>query len=88
MTTETEQLKARIRELEAALMPFATFAQAYDRKPLGGMHDEFYSIHAGTEFEAGIRFSDCKRAALALGENAHRDTPDMARGVNCGPSPD
>lgn len=77
MTTETEQLKARIRELEAALMPFATFAEAYDRKPLRGMHDEFYSIHAGSEFEAGVRFSDCKRAALALGENVHREAHAM-----------
>lgn len=77
MTTETEQLKARIRELEAALLPFATFAEAYDRKPLRGMHDEFYSIHAGSEFEAGVRFSDCTRAALVLGKNVHRETPAM-----------
>ncbi|WP_186214720.1 hypothetical protein [Burkholderia gladioli] len=77
MTTETERLKARIRELEAALMPFATFSQAYDRKPLRGMHDEFYSIHAGSEFEAGVRFSDCKRAALAVGKNVQREAPAM-----------
>ena len=66
MATETEQLKERIRQLEAALQPFATFGEAFDRKPLSGMHDEFYSIHAGSDFEAGIRFSDCKRAALVL----------------------
>jgi hypothetical protein len=64
--SEIEKLERRVRELEAALKPFADFGDAYSRKPMGGMDDEFYSIHAGTDFEAGIRFSDCVRASQVL----------------------
>ena len=54
------------RELIEALTPFAVFAEKFDQNPLGGLDDEFYGIHYGTEFKASLRFSDCRKALKAL----------------------
>jgi hypothetical protein len=49
-----------------ALEPFAHFARQYARKPMKGVDDSFYGIHAGSEYEARLSHTDMKRAARAL----------------------
>ena len=56
----------RIAVLEAALRPFAKFAEAFDAKPIARLDDEFYAIHTGTQWEASLRLSDCRAARAAL----------------------
>ena len=65
--------RARVRELETALRPFATFWNQWQRKPLSGMADTFYAIHTGTEYAAELRRSDCERAAALLSEEPIHD---------------
>lgn len=48
-----------------ALAPFAWFAERWDRNPLRGTDDNFYSIHSG-EAEAKLRVSDCRAALAAI----------------------
>jgi len=54
------------QRLVTALEPFAKFAEKWDEKPLSRMADELYGIHVGTEWEATISLSDCRRAKAAL----------------------
>jgi hypothetical protein len=54
-----------VGEMEKALEPFAAFIDAYERKPVK-WDDEFISIHVGTEFEAGLRLSDLRKARATL----------------------
>ena len=68
-------LRQRVAEAEAALEPFAHFWRQWERQPMRGLDDEFYCIHTGTEWEASVRRSDCKRAAEVL---------DAARGPRTG----
>ena len=56
----------RLAALEAALRPFAKFAEAFDAKPIARLDDEFYAIHTGTQWEASLRLSDCRAARAAL----------------------
>lgn len=56
----------REQELRDALGPFAAFARAFSAKPIRGLHDEVYAIHAG-EHRGVLRLSDCQRAAQLLG---------------------
>ena len=63
---EHEELLASHERLEKALLPFAHFATMFAAKPLGGMSDTIYGIHAGTEWEAAISRTDCKAALEAL----------------------
>lgn len=59
--------RARVKELEDALKPFAVFAERARLKPMRGLDDVFYAIHSGEpEREAELRFSDCDKAAAAL----------------------
>lgn len=51
--------------LRGALEPFAEFARKWNAKPLLGIHDDIYSIHAG-EDGATLRLSDCRRALAVL----------------------
>src|SRR6476660_3207273 len=62
---QLDQQAETIQRLETALRPFATFAEKWNAKPLVGIHDEFYSIHAG-EDGATLRLSDCRRALASL----------------------
>jgi hypothetical protein len=55
----------RAERAEKALRPFAAFADAWDRKPIRGIHDEVYAIHAGAD-RGVLRLSDCKAARAAL----------------------
>lgn len=69
LTQIQDALDAKDREiarLRDALKPFAFFAEQWERRPLRGIADELYGIHAGTEFEAGIRLADCRKAREAL----------------------
>lgn len=50
---------------EAALRPFADFADAWDRKPIRGLDDVLYGIHSG-EDRGELRLSACKRARAVL----------------------
>lgn len=50
-------------EVMDTLRPFAHFWRQWERQPMRQMADEFYAIHVGTEYEASLRRSDCKRAA-------------------------
>ena len=49
-------------QLLDALKPFAEFARQWNRQPLSRIADEVYGIHGGTEYEAYLRLSDCRRA--------------------------
>lgn len=60
------ELCARLRRAEEALKPFARFAEQFDRMPMNGIADAFYGIHFGTEYEAELKLSDCRRARAAL----------------------
>src|SRR5262245_11996728 len=60
--TECEGCKG----LREALEPFAKFAEAFDAQPIRGLHDEMYNIHTGTQWEASLRLSDCRRASHVL----------------------
>lgn len=58
-----------IQALEAARDPLqhiAHFAAQWKRKPLVKIHDEFYGIHSGTEFEATLKLSELAKAIAAL----------------------
>jgi hypothetical protein len=74
----TEALAKRVGELEQvnkelveALKPFALFAEKYDAKPLRQLDDRIYGIHAGTEWEAELSVSDCRKARAALAKAKH-----------------
>jgi len=56
----------RIAELEAALRPFAVYADARLRMPLNSLGDSVHTIHGGTEYEAEIKFSHCLAALEVL----------------------
>lgn len=62
---ELETLRQRVRMLEVCAQPFIEFIDKYDRKPLGGIADDFYSIHAG-EHGASLRLSDLRRLRAAV----------------------
>ena len=55
----------RIAALVSALKPLAEFIRAFDAKPIN-LADEFYAIHAGTEWEASLRLSDLRKANATL----------------------
>lgn len=59
-------LNVRTADLTVALQPFAKFAECFDAKPLSQIADEFYQIHPGTPYEAGLRLSHCRRARRLL----------------------
>ncbi len=63
---EISKLEATNDALVEALEPFAAFADAFEAKPLSGLDDVIYKIHAGTEWEASIRRSDCNKARAAI----------------------
>ena len=67
---ENGALVSRTRELEAALKPFADFAEKLDAKlaakPMRSLGDNFYGIHIGTDFEAELTLTDLRRARAAL----------------------
>jgi hypothetical protein len=60
-----EKAEAELVRLREALRPFALFAEKWDIKPLRGISDEFYAIHAG-EDGAALRLTDCRKARAAL----------------------
>jgi hypothetical protein len=66
----TAALQNENRRLREALAPFAKFAELWEAKPLSGMDDIIYRIHAGTEWDAELRLSDCQKAREILDENA------------------
>lgn len=70
-----ELLRERIKDLEAALEPFALFAKKWDEKPIRGLDDVIYGIHAGTEWAAELRLSDCHNAGAVLTGEAGRGRP-------------
>jgi hypothetical protein len=85
-----EKAEQRAERAETALRPFAAFADAWDRKPIRGIHDEVYAIHAGAD-RGVLRLSDCKaaRAALApVAEPAKCSRCDGSGEVQCGPPSD
>lgn len=63
---DPEEFITRAKRMEEALRPFAAFAEAWESKPLSGMDDGVYRIHAGTEWEGVLRLSDCRKAREAL----------------------
>ena len=65
-TVDHERKETKTMSTADALKPFAAFADAWDRMPLRGIHDEVYKIHGGTEWEGVLRLSDCQRARSAL----------------------
>jgi hypothetical protein len=54
-----------LKGVEKALESVAKFIEAYDKMPVK-MHDEFYGIHTGTEWEASLRLSELRKASKAL----------------------
>lgn len=67
---EHDEALALAGRLRKALVPFAAFAAAFDAKPLSGLHNELYGIHAGTEWAAVLRLSDCRTANALLADPA------------------
>lgn len=61
-------LEARNAELVEALKPILKFIKAFDAKPISGLHDEFYSIHLGTEYEGVLRLSDLRLIQALAGQ--------------------
>ena len=66
---EIEHLEAENARYREALAPFADFAKRFDAMPLGGLHDDLYVIHAGTEWEASIRLSSLRACRRAMEQN-------------------
>jgi hypothetical protein len=60
------ELQEQVALLTAALRPFAAFGKAFDAKPMRGIADEVYAIHAGTQWAASLRLSDCRRAQILI----------------------
>jgi hypothetical protein len=73
------KLRQRAERAEKALRPFAAFADAWDRKPIRGIHDEVYAIHAGAD-RGVLRLSDCKAARAALAPVAEQPQPELPCG--------
>ena len=63
---ERDEDVEEIKRLRAALQPFATYADRRDAKLLAGLGDSVHVIHTGTEWEAEITLTDCRRAAEVL----------------------
>lgn len=61
-----KQARREVEELRAALQPFAHYAEMRMAKPFRLLDDEIQTIHTGSQWEATLRFSDCKRAAKVL----------------------
>jgi hypothetical protein len=72
----------RAERAETALRPFAAFADAWDRKPIRGIHDEVYAIHAGAD-RGVLRLSDCKAARAALAPVAEPSNVPMCPEPTC-----
>lgn len=49
-----------------ALEPFEAFINAFDSKPINGLDDDIYTIHAGTEWEATLTRTQMRAAREAL----------------------
>lgn len=58
---------SRLSVIVAAAEPLAAFVRCWERQPLLGIDDEFYSIHTGTEHAASIRRSTLRRVCELLG---------------------
>lgn len=65
---EIRSLRAGVAGMRAAAAPLIQFIEMCDAKPIGGIHDTFYSIHVGTEWEAELKRSDLRALAAALRE--------------------
>ena len=62
-------LQRKLNLATDALLPFALFAERWDKNPIRGLDDALYSIHAGAgdeDIEGVLRLSDCKQARAAL----------------------
>lgn len=62
-----KQAKREIEALRKALRPIALYAEKRMAKPIPNLGDSVHAIHTGTEWEAEITFTHCKRAAKVLG---------------------
>jgi hypothetical protein len=60
------KLQAENDRLREAAKPIADFITAFDAKPLRQVVDEFYGIHAGSEWEASIRLSHFRALKKAM----------------------
>jgi hypothetical protein len=60
--TDLDRMKKRISDLEAALKPFAVYAERRLAMPVLGLGDSIHTIHGGTEWEGEIKFSSCLAA--------------------------
>jgi hypothetical protein len=60
------KLQAENDRLREAAKPIADFITAFDAKPLRQVNDEFYGIHAGSEWEASIRLSHFRALKKAV----------------------
>jgi len=66
MAEHARRLERQRDEAVALLRPFAEFAEKWKQKPLSAIGDAVYGIHAGTEWEAVLRRSDCEAARAFL----------------------
>jgi len=60
------KLQAENDRLREAAKPISDFITAFDAKPLRQVDDEFYGIHAGSEWEASIRLSHFRALKKAV----------------------
>lgn len=63
------QAETVAHKLVKACEPFIHFITQFERQPLVKLHDEFYGIHNGTEFEANLRLSEFKKIRDLLRPN-------------------
>jgi hypothetical protein len=65
---EMDNLRATRDRYEAALRPFAHFAEMWEQKPINRASDEHivYGIHGGTPWEGTLTLGDFRRAREAL----------------------
>jgi hypothetical protein len=66
MADRIEAAIARISQLEDALRPFAVYAAKRDEMPMSTLGDSVHTIHGGTEHEAAITLTHCRRARELL----------------------
>lgn len=60
------QLISAAPEMAEALKPFERFIEAFESKPMRGLDETIYAIHAGTEHEAVITREHMRKARAAL----------------------
>lgn len=66
----TANMAGRILRLEAALHPFAVYAEARAAKPMPALGDSIHEIHVGNKWHAVLTLTHCEAARVALADKS------------------